>query len=65
MERPYFSLQEAADYLDMDRSQITRLIKRGKLTPEENPIDGRSKILRREDVEALKAFPRPSKKAAA
>jgi excisionase family DNA binding protein len=61
----YMTIGDAAEYLDMDRRQVRRLIERGQLTAEPNPIDGRSKIVKREDVERLNAYPRPSKKAAA
>jgi excisionase family DNA binding protein len=61
----YMTIGDAAEYLDMDRRQVRRLIERGQLTAETNPIDGRSKIVKREDVERLNTYPRPSKKAAA
>jgi excisionase family DNA binding protein len=39
----YMTIGDAAEYLDMDRRQVRRLIERGQLTAETNPIDGRGR----------------------
>lgn len=64
-ESEYLTIGEAAEALAMDRRQVRRLIERGHLAAEPNPIDGRSKIVKRADVERLKTYPRAAKKAAA
>lgn len=61
----YLTISEAANALEMDRRQVRRLIERGQLAATPNPIDGRSKIVKRADIERLKAYPRAAKKAAA
>ena len=48
------SLTAAADLLGVNKKMITRLIKRGELqVVGADPLDQRSKLVRRADVEAL------------
>jgi excisionase family DNA binding protein len=50
----YITVAEARDYLGISRGKMTSLIKNGKLTAIENPLDSRSKLIKRADVEKLK-----------
>lgn len=54
-EPEYMTVAEARDYLEVSRKKIAALIEKGVLTAEPNLLDNRSKLVRREDVEALKA----------
>lgn len=54
-ESEYMTVAEARDFLGVSRRKIADLIEKGVLAAEPNPLDNRSKLLRREAVEALKA----------
>jgi excisionase family DNA binding protein len=54
MADQYMTVGEARDYLGVSRAKMTRLIESGELPAEENPLDKRSKKVRRADVEKLK-----------
>jgi excisionase family DNA binding protein len=54
-EREYMTVAEAQEYLEVTKVKISQLIAKGLLPTEPNPFDGRSKLVRRADVEALKA----------
>lgn len=54
-ESPFMTVAEARDYLGVSKKKIADLIEKGVLTTEPNPLDNRSKLIRREAVEALKA----------
>lgn len=54
-ESEYMTVAEARDFLGVSRKKIADLIEKGVLVSEPNPLDNRSKLVRREDVEALKA----------
>lgn len=54
-ESPYMTVSEARDFLGVSKKKIASLIEDGVLTTEPNPLDKRSKLVRRQDVEALKA----------
>jgi len=65
----FLDVGQAAELLDVTRFTISRLIRAGELTAYVSPLNRRKKLLRREDVEALRQ-PVPveqegSKKAAA
>lgn len=53
-ESEYMTVAEARDHLGVSRRKIAQLVESGTLPAEENPLDARSKIVRRADVEALK-----------
>ena len=65
-ESEYITVAEARDILGVSDPKIARMIREGKLTAEENPVDKRSKIIRRAEVLALAAKipPKPTKNAA-
>lgn len=50
------TVQEAAKYLGTTRQKVSRLIARGVLTTEENPLDTRQKLISREQLERLKTY---------
>lgn len=54
-ESEYMTVAEARDFLGVSRTKIADLIEKGVLAAEPNPLDNRSKLVRREAVEALKA----------
>ncbi len=58
MPNEFISLQEAAEVLEVSRFTLWRLIRDGQLTAYQSSSDRRRKLVRREDVEALKQ-PRP------
>ncbi len=62
-ESEYMTVGEARDYLGVSKRKITQLIEDGVLPSEPNIFDKRSKIVRRADVETLKAK-MPAKQAA-
>ncbi len=51
----YLTVAEAQHELGVNRRTIAALIRRGDLPTEPNPFDRRSKLVRRADVEKLKA----------
>lgn len=65
-EDEYITVAEAREILGVSKPKMTRLLKEGKLLrTEPNPLDQRSKLLRRAEVEALAArLPKPKKEAA-
>jgi len=62
-EAEYMTVAEARDYLGVSKRKITQFIEDGTLPSEPNIFDKRSKLVRRADVEALKAK-MPAKQAA-
>lgn len=52
-ESEYITVAEARDILGVSDPKIARIIREGKLAAEENPVDKRSKIIRRAEVLAL------------
>jgi excisionase family DNA binding protein len=52
-EDDLISVAEAREILGVSHTLMAELIKSGELTYEKNPLDRRSKLLRRADVEAL------------
>ena len=64
-ESEYMTVAEAQAVLGVTKRKAADLIKRGDLHAEENPFDRRSKLVRRAEVEALRAkMPAASKNAA-
>ena len=59
----YMTVAEARDYLGVSKRKITQFVEDGTLPSELNIFDKRSKLVRRADVEALKAK-MPAKQAA-
>jgi len=53
-ESEYMTVADARDYLGVSKRKIAQLIESGTLHAEENPLDKRSKSVRRAEVEALK-----------
>jgi excisionase family DNA binding protein len=51
----YMTVAEAREYLGVSKRKIAQLIEDGVLPAEENPLDKRSKKVKRADVEALKS----------
>lgn len=49
----YMSVAEARDVLGVSKTTMTTMLKDGRLTAKENPLDKRQRLVRREDVEAL------------
>jgi excisionase family DNA binding protein len=53
-ETEYMTVAEARDTLGVSKKKIAQLIEAGTLAAEDNPLDKRSKIIKRADVEALR-----------
>jgi hypothetical protein len=62
----YITVAEAREILSVSKAKMSELLKPGGLLQAKpHPIDKRSKVLRRADVEALAAqLPKPKKEAA-
>lgn len=54
-QREYLTAAEAQHVLGVSKRKMADLIRRGDLPSEPNPFDRRSKLVRRADVETLKA----------
>jgi len=50
------TVKEAATYLNTTRQKISRLIARGVLVTEENPLDTREKLISKAQLDKLKEF---------
>jgi DNA-binding MarR family transcriptional regulator len=66
-EDEYITVADAREILGVSKPKMTRILKEGKLLhTEPNPLDKRSKLLLRSDVEKLAAkLPKKSVRAAA
>lgn len=51
------SIHDAAAYLGVHRSKLTRMMKQGKLAYLPNPLDERQKVISIEELDKLKAYP--------
>lgn len=51
----YMTVAEAQAYLGVGNKKVARLLKEGELTATPDPLDKRVKLVKRSDVEALKA----------
>ena len=56
----YVTIAEARDLLRVSRSTMTSIVKRGQLATIDNPLDRRSRLIARAEVEALKRRSRPA-----
>jgi Helix-turn-helix domain len=54
-ESEFWTVRQAREYLGVAKKTMARLIKEGTLTTADSPLDKRVKMVRRADVEALKA----------
>ena len=54
-ESEFWTVRQAREYLGVSRNKIAELIRNGVLHTEDSPLDKRVKMVRRRDVEALKA----------
>jgi excisionase family DNA binding protein len=65
----FLDVEQAAELLGVTRFTISRLIRAGELTTYVSPLNRRKKLLRRDDVEALRQpvpiAPEGTKKAVA
>jgi len=52
-ETEYVTIAEARDILGVSKPRMAELLRAGTLMAEENPLDKRSKLVKRADVEAL------------
>jgi excisionase family DNA binding protein len=52
--KDYLTMQEAADELGVTRFTISRLVRAGTLASYASPLNRRQKLVKREDVEALR-----------
>lgn len=53
MNEEWINLSEAARLLNVSRAKVSKLVAAGVLVPQSDPLDDRSKLVRREDVLAL------------
>ncbi|HEX2913537.1 MAG TPA: excisionase family DNA-binding protein [Chloroflexia bacterium] len=52
-KQEFLTIMAAADYLGVSRDKVNRLIRSGRLKPIENPLDGRSRLISREQLDNL------------
>lgn len=50
------TVKEAAAYMGMTRQKISRLIERGVIKTEDNPLDTRQKLISRSQLDQLKEY---------
>ena len=62
MPDEYMTLGEAREYLGISRVNIARLVKNGTLKASENPLDTRSKLVKRTELDKLKKTSKPPPK---
>jgi excisionase family DNA binding protein len=62
-EEDYMTVAEAVEYLGIGNKKMAKLLKEGTLSWQPDPLDGRSKLVKRSDVDALMA--RSGRKSAA
>jgi excisionase family DNA binding protein len=55
-------MAEAARMLGVSHTKLWRLVRDGTLSAQENPLDRRVKLIRREDVERLKGQGEPRRR---
>jgi hypothetical protein len=58
----YLNIQQAADAIGTNRRRVWQLVKEGKLTTIENPLDRRERVISKGQIDRMAKF---SKKAAA
>lgn len=54
MSEDYMNLKEAREYLGVSRVKMTKLVKDGVIQTIKNPLDSRSSLVKKEDIEKLK-----------
>ena len=54
MEVTYMNLKEAREYLHISRVKMTKLVKDGVVKVIANPLDSRSSLVKKEDLDKLK-----------
>jgi excisionase family DNA binding protein len=63
-EPKYFTIQDAAEALGVNRKRIWRMIRDGQLEAITNPVDRREKLIPREAIERLLEFTQTKKDVA-
>ena len=63
-DNEYLTLIQAAAYLGVSRPTLRRMVDEGTLATTTSPFDARVKLIRRTDLDRLKAAPRPSQAVA-
>lgn len=58
MNEEFLSLMQAAEYLNVSRMKLSRLVREGALAFVTSPLDKRVKLFRRQDLDQLRAAPR-------
>lgn len=53
-EKRYYTVEEAAEYLEVSRIKIYRLIKESELHPTQNKLDKRQRLISKEELDRLK-----------
>ena len=54
MTEGYMNLKEAREYLEISRVKMTKIVKDGTVPTIPDPLDSRSRLVKREDVKKLK-----------
>ena len=54
MATEYLALKEAAAYLGVSRLKMWRMVKQGTLSVYSDPLDRRKRLVKKDDIEALK-----------
>lgn len=54
-EKRFYTVEEAAEYLDVSRIKIYRLIKEGELHATQNKLDKRQRLIAKEELDKLKS----------
>lgn len=54
-DEEFMTIAEARDFLGIGNKKMAQLLKDGELAAVPDPLDKRSKLVKRSDVEALKA----------
>jgi len=54
-EEDYLTVAEAMEYLGIGNKKMAKLLKEGTLPWQADPLDGRSKLINRSDIDALMA----------
>jgi hypothetical protein len=52
-QEDFLTILAAADYLKVSRDKIHRLVRDGKLTTIDNPLDNRSKLIAKSQLDSL------------
>lgn len=52
-QEEFLTILAAADYLKVSRDKVNRLVRAGKLTTIDNPLDSRSKLISKSQLDSL------------